>query len=147
MSCGKPWWILQTGSVCKETNPPVTTKPTDWRPSVLIICRNVFYMLGNTSSFRQHIQRQVSISIANALVPISLHWFLCILVINVYGYAICFKKTPHIRSMQTTVGDLVYIQRHNICHHFVCAISQDQPHLNANLWHRIITIYTFKTNY
>ena len=102
-SVGYKTWCACCQSVCigcstigEVTNPLITKKPTDYRPSVpgptylehcffLITCTTCFTRL--LTSFRRYIQRLISMSIADGLASTNL-LLLYILAINLHIYYI-----------------------------------------------------------
>ena len=110
-SVGYKTWCACRQSVCSTirevTNPLITKKPTDYRPSVsgpayfehffLITCTTCFTRL--LTSFRRFIQRLVSMSIADGLASTNL-LLLYILAIYLHIYVFCFENTRYIRIRQ-----------------------------------------------
>ena len=108
-SVGYKIWCACHQSMCivcstirEVTNPLITKKPTDYRPSVPgpTYLEHFFNYLHNVftrflTSFRRYIQRLVSMSIADGLASTDL-LLLYILAIYLHTYVLCFENTRYI---------------------------------------------------
>ena len=150
-SVGYKTWCTCRQSVCmvcstihEVTNPLITKKPTDYRPSVpgptylelfLITCTTCFTWL--LTSFRRYIQSLVSMSIADGLASTNL-LLLYILEIYLHIYVLSFENTRYIWIWQRLlVTWCISHVRASATIMFMVVRTHDWSHLNVNPRHRL----------